>query len=270
MPQTAWAIDGTPFSDFAWDARRIDSSVAPPLRGTDRKFSGVPGATFNGRVADSYTITMGMWIMGQDGGGPGRAAWIEEHERRMRLLRRLLRPDNGREFALTKTWSDDLGVHVATAMGTCDEELKIAHRGPYQSKLTFDVNLADPFFYGSEIAIPVPKDTPTTVTNNGDEPTLSLVLEFAGQLTNPLLTNSTPAPDVWVKAGTSVAVGDTVTLDVEETTARRTSDGANLIGAITHSGARAWMGLLRGDNTITLTADVGAGSATLRFREKWM
>jgi hypothetical protein len=57
---------------------------------------------------------------------------------------------------------------------------------------------------------------------------------------------------------------------VDGTTIIRGSDGANLIGTISHSGARAWFGLLRGANTITLSADAGAGSAILRFREKWM
>jgi hypothetical protein len=40
----------------------------------------------------------------------------------------------------------------------------------------------------------------------------------------------------------------------------------NVVGAITHGGARSWLGLLPGENILTLTAESGTGSAVLRFR----
>jgi hypothetical protein len=53
---------------------------------------------------------------------------------------------------------------------------------------------------------------------------------------------------------------------VDLATVVRASDSANLIGAVTHSGSRAWMGLLRDNNTLVLTADGGAGHAVVRHK----
>lgn len=271
MPHTEWAVDGTPLTDLAWDPRRIDSSVGPPMRGSDRRFAGLPGATFSGRVADSYSVTLGMWIMGQDGGGAGADEWIIEHERRHRLLRRLFRPDTNRQIALSKTWTDDLGTHTATAMGTADEEPRVEHRKPWISKLTWDVYLPDPFFYGPEVSVPIEIGATVPIVNSGDEPTTAILVDFYGTLGNPVVTNLTPSPDVWMKVGSAIALGDHVVADVESTTITRASDDANLIGAVTHSGARPWFGLLRGTNNVRLTVDSGTdGHAAIRYREKWM
>jgi hypothetical protein len=54
-------------------------------------------------------------------------------------------------------------------------------------------------------------------------------------------------------------------VDVAAASAFRTSDGANLIGAVTHSGSRSFMRLLRGANLLTLAA-TGAGYVTVAYR----
>jgi hypothetical protein len=94
---------------------------------------------------------------------------------------------------------------------------------------------------------------------------MTFEIDYAGALSNPVVTNSTLAPEVWLKIGTAIAGGDTVRLSGDAATVLRDSDGANLIGAVTHSGARSWFRLGRGTNTVTLSADSGAGSAVLRY-----
>lgn len=270
MPEYRWSIDGVDLTDHAFNVIQIDDAAAAPLRGEDREFSGIAGRAHRPKVEDSTSITLGMHVLGQDHGGTTPAEWALNFEENWRALRRLFRPDGGRQFTLGRAWTDDLGDHYAEAGGEAPGAFERRHIGAYQARITVDVHLADPFFYGAERSVVLEPDTPVVVDNDGDTMTTAVIVDFAGQLTNPTLTNSTPTPDVWVKAGTSVAAGDTVTVDVEQTTVARESDGANLIGSITHSGARAWFGLLRGANTIKLTADGGAGTATLRFREKWM
>lgn len=76
-------------------------------------------------------------------------------------------------------------------------------------------------------------------------------------------------PAVTLKLGTGIASDDMVTVDVEQTTVFRTNDGANIIWTLTHSGARPWMVLKKGVNTLRLSADTGAGSAVLKYKPIW-
>jgi hypothetical protein len=59
-------------------------------------------------------------------------------------------------------------------------------------------------------------------------------------------------------------------LNLRNFTATRTSDSANVVGSVTHSGARMWFGLLTGSNTVTLSASGGSGSASLVHRSPYI
>jgi hypothetical protein len=234
------------------------------LRGEDRQYAFRPGRAFRPRVTDSRSITLGLWLIGQDGPGTTTADYMDNYAAAERELRRLLRPDGGAEFEISKTWTDDLGTHTATGHGIAGT-IERKRAGKHAGRVTVDIGMADPFFYGSTITVPLTKGVPATVTNPGDEGTVSVELDLIGQLANPVVTNSTPDPDIYVKVGTAIAVGDTVRLNADLATVSRDSDGANLIGALTHSGNRAWLRLGRGANVLTLSADSGAGSAVLRY-----
>lgn len=261
-----WTIDGVPLLTLATDVQRLDANLAPPLRGEDRQYAFRPGREFRPRIADSRSITLGLWLIGQDGPGATVADYMANYAGAERKLRRLLRPDAGGQFAITRTWTDDLGTHTATGHGVAPGGIERQRAGKHAGRITVDIAMADPFFYGSAVDVPLAVGIPTAVDNPGDDATTALVLELAGQLSNPVVTNATPDPDVWVKVGTALATGDALTVDVLAASAIRSSDGANLIGAVTHSGARAWLGLRRGANTVTLSADGGAGSAVLSFQ----
>jgi hypothetical protein len=260
-----WTIDGVPLLTLAADVQRIDSALAPPLRGGDRQYAFRPGAEFRPRVTDSRTITLGLWLLGQDGPGSTPAAYEVNYAGAERKLQRLLRPDAGRQFEISRTWTDDLGTHTATGHGIGDT-IERKRSGRFSGRVTVDIFMADPFFYGDPVAVPLAVGAATVVSNAGDDSTTAVVLDFAGPLSNPTVTNSTLTPEVWVKAGTDLANGDGLTLDVRATSVLRDSDGGNLIGAVTHSGARAWLSLGRGANTVTLSTDSGAGSAVLTFQ----
>jgi hypothetical protein len=260
-----WTIDGVPLLSLAADVQRLDSEVVPPFRGEDRQYAFRPGREFRPRTTDSRSITLGLWLFGQDGPGSTAAAYLANYAGAERQLRRLLRPDAGREFTISRTWTDDLGTHTATGHGIA-ENIERARAGRFAGRLTVDVSMADPFFYGDAVTVTLPAGVGVPVDNGGDDMTTAVLLDYAGPLSNPVVTNSTVAPEVWVKVGTDLADGDALAVDVAGTSIVRDSDMANLIGAVTHSGARAWFGLRRGTNTITLSADSGAGSAVLTFQ----
>jgi hypothetical protein len=261
-----WAIDGVALLSLASDVQRIDTNLAPPLRGEDRQYAFRPGAEYRPRVTDSRSITLGLWLIGQDGTGATVADYMANYAAAERTLKRLLRPDGGGQFEISRTWTDDLGTHTATGHGIAPGGIERNRAGRHAGRVTVDIGMADPFFYGTPVVVPLAVGVDTPVENLGDEATAAAVVTFDGPLSNPTLTNSTLTPDVWVKAGTDLADGDSLSLDVQRTSIVRASDSANLIGSLTHSGARAWFALGRGTNTVTLSADGGAGTAALTFQ----
>jgi hypothetical protein len=269
-----WDVDGVSLNQYAWNITTLGGSRGglPPLRGDNVQYAYRPGKDFRTKVPDSRVLTLAMWVAGVSPttdlpAANQRVQWNDN----WRALRRLLWTP-GRQVDLTRRaqYSTGLEVHTAKAQlaGTMDPSMT----GRTRAEFTIDFLLADPYFYGVSSTTSVPVSTPTTVTNAGDDVAgySNFQLVFHGPLTAPKVTNSTYSPSVWVKAGSGIASGDTLTLDVESYTASRASDSANLIGTVSHSGARQWMLLAPGANTLTLTADGGSGSVDVVFRPPYV
>jgi hypothetical protein len=213
-----------------------------------------------------------MWVIGQLEDGRVPASRRDEFRRNMRKLQRLFTDMEGAEFDLTKRWHDeDTGeLMEATGRGLVPDGLRPEMEGgPYRAKFVAEVLMADPFFYGPEVTVNVPLNTDVEIVVDGDVTSRGIVVEFIGQLASPTLLNKTPTPQVSVRVGSAIAAGDKVTVDVAETTVLRAGDGANIIGALSHSGARPWFELRPGLNVVRLSADSGAGSAVLKYRTVW-
>ena len=259
-------------------ARHVESiygarTNVPSLRGSNVAVYGKPGQLHQPKMADQRVITLQGWVsnvdetdkpIGDDCGPQGvNTNW--------RMLRRLLWRENGAQFPLRRRWVDENGdLVMATAMAEYSGGLDLSQHVIEAGAWTCDLTLADPYFYGEVESTTLAKDTPQLITNIGDVPASKIMIEFEDQLQNPTITNSTPNPDVWVRLGSAVASADKVTLDVDAFTAIRDSDDANLIGAVTRSGARPWMVLSPGGNTLTLTATSGSGTADLSWQPAYL
>lgn len=265
---TYWDVDGTSLQTFAWNIATLGGGrdTVPGWRGTDRQFAYKAGAKHRAKVADSRVMTLAMWVVGMlDDGTVPPDMQIEYTENRRQLKRLLWKPD-GAMFVLTKRWRETAGIIVASADGYVVSDMAPEMHGPKGSAFVVDVMLPDPWFYGPEVTTVLNVNTPTVIANAGDDVCTNITVELDGALTNPTVTNATPTPDVWFKVGSVISAGQEVVVDVDETTVVRTGDQANLIGSLTHSGARPWMLLQRGNNSLTLTADAGTGTATVRHR----
>lgn len=264
-----WSINGVSIQTLAFNVTTLAGKFkTPPLRGSDRVLAYRHGAQHRDRKFDSQSLQLGMWVIGADENGAVPRAREFLFRENFRKLQALFVSPYGREFSITKRWRETPGGPVisATGYGICPGGLDPAMEGgPFRAKVVADIHMADPFFYGAPVTVPIPLNTPTTVQVPGDVPTSRMTVSFSGQLSNAKLTNATPDPDVWMKTGTALAIGDTLAVDVGEATVRRGSDGANLIGSITHSGSREWFVLQPGSNVLTLTTDIGAGSASLTY-----
>lgn len=282
-----WELDGVSLHQYGWSIATFGGTRhgVPGLRGDDVTYAYVPGEEWREKIPAARTISLAMWTTGTipGTGVPGidqRRQWNDNWH----YLRKLFWQPR-RQFVLTRRWllSDGDGdpyIHTAEALGQYVAGLEPGMTGRTRADFTVDIKLTDPFFYGPVVETTIALDDPVVITNPGDYAAAHnhVEVELVGALTNPKLTNSTPTPQVWVGYGAASDAGQTITLDVTNFAA--TADQApeisypewplNRIGYISHSGARSWMGLVPGDNTLTLTADAGTGHAVLRFRPPYL
>lgn len=246
----------------------------PPLRGSNVAVYGKPGQLHQPKMADQRVITLRGWVSNTDAAGDlylGDCNNEQGLNTNWRMIRRLLWRENGAQFPLRRRWYNESGVLVsAVAMAEYSGGLDLSEHVIEAGAWTCDLTLADPYFYGPTEFATLVKDVPLVMVNLGDVPASRITLDFHGILSNPMVTNSTPSPDVWVRVGSSIAAGDSVFLDVDQFSAVRDSDGANLIGAITRSGARPWMVISPGSNTLTLTATSGSGTVDMTWQPAYL
>jgi hypothetical protein len=270
---TYWDVDGTSLQTYARNITTLGGSRdgLPEFRGSNTEIAYRRGAMWHAKVPESRIVSLGMWVHGLDDNGAVTAMGERaQYTANMRAIKALVWKDFSNQINLTKRWlhTDGTTVKSATALAEFAGMTDPVMAGPYASKFVIDFLLADPFFYGAEVSQAVPYQvTPwTSWSAEGDLITNRVTLEFNGTLTNPTLTLSDPVPDVFVTVGSTIGGGDKVTLDCDLYTAIRTSDSANLIGSVTHSGSRQWMYVRPGTNTMLLTGAGGAGSCTVKYR----
>lgn len=244
----------------------------PQLRGSNLPVYGKAGQLHQSKIADQRVITLRGWVSNRDSNDNPIGADCEQGlNTNWRMLRRLLWRENGDQFPLRRRWYNESGVLVtATAMAEYSGGLELSEHVIEAGAWTCDLTLADPYFYGAAETRTLAVGVSQSVTNLGDVPASRITIRFNGAVSNPQVTNSTPNPDVWVKLGSSVSSGDSVTLDVSWFSATRTSDSANMIGAVTRSGARPWMVLSPGGNTLLLTVTSGSGTATFTWQPAYL
>lgn len=268
-----WDADGVSLQTYAQNISTLGGTRdgVPEWRGEDRVYAYADGAEPRDHTADSRTITLLMWVTAANADGTMPGSKRRAYTANRRAIKQLFWKPRGGLTALTKRWEHtDGSVKSATAMcrlagNLAPDEME----GPFGARFALDLFLPDPWFYGPEVTTAVPLGVPTVITNDGDDETQRIVLTYSGQLTNALLTNATPDPDVWVKLGYALAAANTAVVDVDAETAMNTTSSTNIIGAVSNSGSRAWFALGKGANTVTLTADAGAGSASVKHRAKF-
>jgi hypothetical protein len=180
--------------------------------------------------------------------------------------------------SLTRNWWETLygstQLWSATAQAEIAGNMAPTMSGRTKADFTVDLLLASPWLYGPRQSVTVPSNGNISLTNKGDSVVgfdqddgfggVAYNITFNGPLVNPALHNVTA--DVSVSYTGTVASGHYIKLNVLAYTA--VDDGGNNhLGAIAHNGARPWMALIPGQQTLALTADSGSGNAVISFQE---
>jgi hypothetical protein len=272
-----WSIDDVPLNQHGWNIRTVGGSRygVPPMRGSDLQYAYVPGQEFRPKLPQSRTITLDMWVTGVD---PDTGDTVADSMLRWNDSWQFLRHlfwQPGRQFVLTRRWlltsPGGPGVQTASALGQLASNLDLAMTGRFRAEYTVDILLADPFFYGAEQLTQINVGQSATIVNPGDYTAAHrhFTVQFVGPLNTPTLVNLTTNPKVTLTLNAAIAAGETVTLDMAAFSALSDS-GGNRIAAVIHSGARQWMGLVRGTNTLRLTTLSGTGHAVVRFQPPYV
>lgn len=254
------------------------------MRGNNIQVAYVPGQVFRNKLPDSRTITFNMWTCGIDPAtdqvvaGPNQRRQCSDN---LKTLQTLFY-NGGAQFPLIRQWEYTLPASIGvptgvptmvttTAMAEIASNMQITSQSPNSASMTFSVDflLADPYFYGPPIVSQINYGQTANILNPGDDVAAYTqnTVTFYGPLQYPRLTNSTTDPTTWVQLNTVILAGDSITFDVGNFTAYRTSDGANLSGSVAHSGTRRWMVYLPGVNEVTLTSgnSLDTGYCTTSF-----
>lgn len=269
-----WEIDGTSLNQFCWAIKTIGGSrlAVPKLRGDNTLFPFRDGRAFRAKNADSRVITLAMWVAGIDPNTdqPGSDQKVQFNDNWKALQRLFWSPDQ--QLTLTRRWWENATTPVlrtATALcelaGTMDPTMT----GRTRADFGVDLLLSDPYFYGPQIDVELTVDDEVVVTNPGDIITWSTIdIEFTGELVSPKITNQTA--DTWMQVNTAV-IADPISVSVGDYSVVNSFDQSSLTGSVIHSGARSWMRLLPGDNTLKLTSTGNStGSAELTFKPAYL
>lgn len=185
--------------------------------------------------------------------------------------------------ALTRRWYITQGGSPVTVAATAQAEvagtMQPVMTGRTRADFTVDLLLADPYFYGAQQTQTLGYNSPANVVNLGDggigfgQPAatsgVGFTIQLNGPLTSPKLTNSTTG--VSVSVSYTIATGHYCLLDVLNYTAFDDGNAPHL-GVVSHTGARPWMILLPGTNSLQLTSTNGSdtGNAALTWSPPYL
>lgn len=278
-PTEYWDIDGTSLHRKGWSVSTMGGSRydLPEWRGEDELIAGSPGELWLPKIPASRVVTLSMWVTGGDPatGVKGSHSLSTQWNYNWETLRNLVYKPLGAQVTLTRRWNQLVsGVETlitASALTQVVGNMSPTMTGRARADFVLDLKLADPFFYGSTSTTSFALDTPVSITNPGNyfATWKNFSITFTGPIVNPVLTNATPAVDIWVKYVGTLAAGQSVVLNVADFTAVKTGS-VNVVNNIVNYGFPRWFKLEKGANICTLTADSGSGSASLSYKPPYV
>lgn len=258
-----WEVDGVPLNTYAYNISSLAGRFStPPLRGDDQAQAFRPGRAFRPKVADSRTVPLAMWVQGSDPSqvnAPSSPQFLSN----LRMLLKLFYTP-GRQFELTRRWTDLEGQHVVKAKGQVLGAIDPSFQGSMHSAMVIDVFLADPFYYGVGVGAEVASSTDPVHTFfsldvPGDEfSPEKFRVTFHGPSTTPVLKNLT--------TGTQLTFNATLAEDDAELNIganRAVMAGKLYNSSVQSTGPLWWMDLALGVNQFEFTAASGGGLTIL-------
>jgi hypothetical protein len=248
-----WTFNGFSFSARGrWDVESaIEGIGIPKFRGNDLRVPFQHGNRWIKKRFDSRKVVLSMWIKGTD------------------------RADLDRNIDAFLTAIGKPGLHTLSRMLRSGEtrlaqaelcaDIQFVRKNPGYAKFALELELPDPFFYGTEKMADVRTISTSPViwthANDGSAPATAMVITLEGPLSNPILKNRNNG--IWIQYVGTIASGKVVVLDTKYYTCLQGDQ--NMISIVKHGGDAYWMILDAGDNNLELETDTIGGRITLSY-----
>ena len=252
MPEN-WSFNGFSLSSRGkWDVESaIEGIGIPKFRGNDLRVPFQHGNRWIKKRFDSRKVVLSMWIKGTD---------------RADL-------DNNIDAFLTAIGKPGLHTLSRTlrsgetrlAQAELCSEIQFVRKNPGYAKFALELELPDPFFYGTEKTADVRTGSISPIiwthVNAGSAPATYMVITLEGPLSNPILRNRNNG--IWIQYVGTIASGQAVVLDTKHFACMQGED--NMISIVKHGGDAYWMILDAGDNSMELESETTGGSVTIQY-----
>ena len=252
MPEN-WSFNGFSLSSRGkWDVESaIEGIGIPKFRGNDLRVPFQHGNRWIKKRFDSRKVVLSMWIKGTD---------------RADL-------DNNIDAFLTAIGKPGLHTLSRTlrsgetrlAQAELCSEIQFVRKNPGYAKFALELELPDPFFYGTEKTADVRTGSISPIiwthVNAGSAPATYMVITLEGPLSNPILRNRNNG--IWIQYVGTIASGQAVVLDTKYYTCLQGDQ--NMISIVKHGGDAYWMILDAGENSMELVTDTVGGQVTLEY-----
>lgn len=252
MPET-WSYNGFSLSSRGkWDVESVIEGIGiPKFRGNDLRVPFQHGNRWIKKRFASRKIVFSMWIKGTD-----RAVLDDNIDT---FLMAIGKPG---QHTLSRTLRSG---ETRLAQAELCSEIHFVRKNPGYAKFALELEMADPFFYGTEKTTDVRTVSTSPIvwthTNIGSAPAMQMVITLTGPLSNPVLRNQNNS--VWIQYLGTILSGESVVLDTKYFTCVQGED--NMISIVKHGGDACWMILDAGDNSMVLETESTSGSVTLDY-----
>ena len=252
MPEN-WSFNGFSLSSRGkWDVESaIEGIGIPKFRGNDLRVPFQHGNRWIKKRFDSRKVVLSMWIKGTD---------------RADL-------DNNIDAFLTAIGKPGLHTLSRTlrsgetrlAQAEVCTEIQFVRKNPGYAKFALELELPDPFFYGTEKTADVRTGSISPIiwthVNAGSAPATAMVITLGGPLSNPILRNRNNG--IWIQYVGTIASGQAVVLDTKHFACMQGED--NMISIVKHGGDAYWMILDAGENSLELETETIGGSIMIQY-----
>ena len=252
MPEN-WSFNGFSLSSRGkWDVESAIEGVGiPKFRGNDLRVPFQHGNRWIKKRFDSRKVVLSMWIKGTD---------------RADL-------DNNIDAFLTAIGKPGLHTLSRTlrsgetrlAQAELCSEIQFVRKNPGYAKFALELELPDPFFYGTEKTADVRTGSISPIiwthVNAGSAPATYMVITLEGPLSNPILRNRNNG--IWIQYVGTIASGQAVVLDTKYYTCLQGDQ--NMISIVKHGGDAYWMILDAGENSLELETETIGGSIMIQY-----
>lgn len=252
MPEN-WTYNGFFLSSRGnWDVETVLEGIGiPKFRGKDLQVPFQHGNRWIKKRFDSRKVVFSMWIKGTD------RADLDDH-----IDAFLTAIGNPGLHTLSRTLRSG---ETRQAQAELCSEIHFVRKNPGYAKFALELELPDPFFYGTGKATDVrtigSAYAAWTHVNQGSAPAKDLVITLEGPLSNPILKNSSTG--IWIQYVGTILSGESVVLDTKHYTCMQ--DENNMISIVKHGGDACWMILNAGNNNMEFATDTVGGRVAIEY-----